>query len=140
MFDDPEICEAAILGRFRRPKNEGRCEGETHYAEVTNPRSGVELGVSLRVVEGRIECARFDGGGCSVSMASSSFLVCLIEGQASDEGLRLARLYQTMMRSESGDGFAELGHLQALRMVRGLPDRRASALLAADVVERLLTS
>lgn len=142
MFDEPEICEAAILGRFRRPQHEGRCEGETHYGELTNSRSGIELGVSLRVGDGAIACARFEGGGCSVSVASSSFLVCLIEGRAVEDARRLVALYREMMDAEGGEGgerFSELGSLQALRLVRGMPDRKASALLAAGVVARLLS-
>ncbi len=131
MFDDLEICQAVILDHFRRPQHEGKCSGETHGHVIENPLSGVELALSLAVsAEGVITCARFDGGGCAVSTASADLMVALIEGKALAEARGLVANYRAMMLGESEA--SGLGNLEALKMVRGAPDRLQSALLVAD--------
>jgi|GEM_PF-2272797 len=135
MFDDPEVCEAVILEYYRRPKNEGRCGRETHFFETVNPASGVELSVSLRIADGLVECARFDGGGCSVSTASASILVCLLEGKGLADAREILAAYRAMM---GGGGAVPdlLGKAGALKLVRGLPDRLNSAMLACYLLEK----
>ena len=73
-----------ILEHYKHPRNFGELEPHDLEALEHNPLCGDELGVHIRVRDGRIEDLRFHGEGCAISQASASI--------ASEElkGMRLA--------------------------------------------------
>jgi nitrogen fixation NifU-like protein len=46
----------------------------THRHEVHNPLCGDRIEVQLRIVDGKVEAAAFDGEACAICMASASLL------------------------------------------------------------------
>jgi xanthine dehydrogenase accessory factor len=75
-----------ILDHFRNPRNFGSlsCPDITH--EGLNPLCGDRIRIELRLSEGVIETARFQGDGCAISLASASLLTELIHGARIDDG------------------------------------------------------
>ena len=61
-----------ILEHYKRPRNFGELEPHDLEALEHNPLCGDELGVHIRVKDGRIEDLRFHGHGCAISQASAS--------------------------------------------------------------------
>ncbi len=61
-----------ILEHYKRPKNFGELEPHDLEAHEHNPLCGDELGVHIRVKDGRVEDLRFHGHGCAISQASAS--------------------------------------------------------------------
>ena len=61
-----------ILDHYKRPRNFGELEPHDLEALEHNPLCGDELGVHIRVKDGRIEDLRFHGHGCAISQASAS--------------------------------------------------------------------
>jgi len=61
-----------ILEHYKRPKNFGELDPHDLEAHEHNPLCGDELGVHIRVGEGRVEDLRFHGHGCAISQASAS--------------------------------------------------------------------
>jgi nitrogen fixation NifU-like protein len=61
-----------ILEHYKRPKNFGELEPHDLEAHEHNPLCGDELGVHIRVSDGRVEDLRFHGHGCAISQASAS--------------------------------------------------------------------
>jgi nitrogen fixation NifU-like protein len=61
-----------ILEHYKRPRNFGELEPHDLEAYEHNPLCGDELGVHIRVQEGRIADLRFHGQGCAISQASAS--------------------------------------------------------------------
>jgi nitrogen fixation NifU-like protein len=75
-----------ILEHYKRPRNFGELEPHDLDAHELNPLCGDEMGVHIRVRDGRIEDLRFHGHGCAISQAAASI--------ASEEliGMELARV------------------------------------------------
>jgi nitrogen fixation NifU-like protein len=61
-----------ILEHYKRPKNFGELDPHDLEAHEHNPLCGDELGVHIRVTDGRVEDLRFHGHGCAISQASAS--------------------------------------------------------------------
>jgi nitrogen fixation NifU-like protein len=74
-----------ILEHYKRPKNFGELEPHDLEAHEHNPLCGDELGVHLRVADGRVEELRFHGHGCAISQASASIASEELVGMELDE-------------------------------------------------------
>jgi nitrogen fixation NifU-like protein len=61
-----------ILEHYKRPRNFGELEPHDLEAQEQNPLCGDELGVQIRVTDGRIADLRFNGHGCAISQAAAS--------------------------------------------------------------------
>ena len=61
-----------ILDHYKRPRNFGELDPHDMEALEHNPLCGDELGVHIRVKDGRIEDLRLHGHGCAISQASAS--------------------------------------------------------------------
>ena len=61
-----------ILEHYKRPRNFGELEPHDLDAHEVNPLCGDELGVQIRVADGRIAELRFQGHGCAISQACAS--------------------------------------------------------------------
>ncbi len=61
-----------ILDHYKRPHNFGELEQRDLEGLEHNPLCGDELGVHIRVEDGRIADLRFHGHGCAISQASAS--------------------------------------------------------------------
>ena len=61
-----------ILEHYKRPRNFGELEPHDLEAHDHNPLCGDEMGVHIRVQDGKIAELRFHGQGCAISQASAS--------------------------------------------------------------------
>ena len=75
----------AVLDHFRNPRNAGELTSATATVEVSNPVCGDILKLSARIVDGRIEEARFLCRGCTTSIACASSLTEQIRGRTIEE-------------------------------------------------------
>ena len=70
------------------PRNAGELHDANAIAEETNPVCGDRLRLSLRVIDGRIEAARFLAYGCPPTLACGSALAEMLEGMTLEEARR----------------------------------------------------
>jgi nitrogen fixation NifU-like protein len=61
-----------ILENYKRPRNFGELDPHDLSAHDHNPLCGDEMGVHLRVADGKISELKFHGTGCAISQASAS--------------------------------------------------------------------
>jgi nitrogen fixation NifU-like protein len=61
-----------ILDHYKRPRNFGALEPRDLEWHDYNPLCGDELGVHVRVEDGKIADLRFHGQGCAISQAAAS--------------------------------------------------------------------
>ena len=73
------------------PHNAGELADPTTTAEETNPVCGDRLRLSLRVINGRIEAARFLAYGCPPTLACGSVLAEMLEGMSLKEARALTK-------------------------------------------------
>lgn len=70
-----------IQDAYRHPAHRGELAGASHAFEDENPLCGDVLSMQIRVKDGRVAEARFEGRGCAISQASAELLLGEIEGQ-----------------------------------------------------------
>jgi nitrogen fixation NifU-like protein len=61
-----------ILEHYKNPRNFGELDPHDLDAHDYNPLCGDEMGVHIRVEDGRIADLRFHGHGCAISSAAAS--------------------------------------------------------------------
>ncbi len=134
-----ELYREVILDHYKHPRNRGRVEGPgAAEVELQNPTCGDEIRLSLRLQDGRIADLRFEGRGCSISMASASMMTEACRGLAPERAAELCAGFKAML---AGGGAAdELGDLQALSGVAQFPVRVKCATLAWNALLRALGS
>lgn len=70
-----------IRDAYRNPQHRGQMPDATHHFEDENPLCGDVLAIQLRIEDGRVAAAKFDGRGCAISQAAAELLLDRIEGQ-----------------------------------------------------------
>jgi nitrogen fixation NifU-like protein len=70
-----------ILDHYGNPRNEGTLENPDISHERDNPVCGDVVRFDVRLKDGRVSEARFEGQGCVVSMASASMFTEEIQGR-----------------------------------------------------------
>jgi nitrogen fixation NifU-like protein len=124
-----ELYEAMILEHNRHPRHyPENPPGADHHAHGFNPLCNDEIEVHLRIEDGVIEAAGFEGAGCAVSVASASMMMEAIQGKRVDEVIELFQRVHAMLAE---DGPAEgVGKLRVLAGVKEFPMRVKCATLA----------
>ncbi len=69
-----------IQDAYKYPAHRGEVEGFTHVFEDENPLCGDMLRVELRVEDGRIVEAGYQGRGCAISQASAELICDMLTG------------------------------------------------------------
>lgn len=106
----------AFKDHLEHPRNAGELRDADAIAEETNPVCGDRLRLSLLIRNGRIEVARFLAYGCPPTLVCGSALTELVIGKTVAEA-------------------AELGRIELLEAIGGLPSRKQHA--AALAIETL---
>ncbi len=127
--DLDDLYQEVILDHNRRPHN-FRVMDEGVKAEGYNPLCGDRLTVYLKIEDGRIRDASFQGSGCAISKASASLMTDSVKGKTTAEAAELFRRFQTMVTGAAEDSVADLGKLLVLAGVRQFPVRVKCASLA----------
>lgn len=134
-----ELYRDLILDHYRRPRNRGRLAEATVHAEGANPVCGDEVSLDLRLEDGRIAEAAFEGQGCSISQASASMLTEQVAGRTVAEARALARAFEQMLVAGVPPA-RELGDLEAFQGVARFPIRVKCAMLGWKVLEDALAN
>jgi nitrogen fixation protein NifU and related proteins len=74
-----------ILDHYKNPRNFGELEPHDLEAHDHNPLCGDELGVHLRIEDGKITGVAFHGQGCAISQAAASIVSEELEGMSIEE-------------------------------------------------------
>lgn len=83
--EEEEIYQEHILDHYEDPYHRGACPGCTHRHQDDNPLCGDVVSMELRLNDGKIEEAYFDGDGCCISQAAASMLVERFDGKTVEE-------------------------------------------------------
>ena len=127
-----ELYQQLIIDHNRNPRNFGALDGANRTAAGDNPLCGDRIRVYLRVANGVIEEARFEGNGCAISQASASLMTTAVRGKSPADALELFRAFHRMVTSPptAAPDAGSLGKLAAFAGVRTFPARVKCANLA----------
>jgi nitrogen fixation protein NifU and related proteins len=130
MSDLRDIYQEVIFDHYRSPRNCRALAGASHRAEGYNPLCGDKVTVYLRIDDGVIRDASFQGVGCAISTAAASLMTEALKGRRIDDVERVCRAFHDMVTGASGGVQPPLGKLEALAGVREFPSRVKCATLA----------
>ncbi len=136
MTDLRELYQETILDHYRQPRNSGRLADANRTAQGYNPLCGDRMKLYLKVEDGVIRDARFEGSGCAIATASASLMTESIKGKREDEALQLLEDIHGMVTSGSRTG--EVGKLEVLAGVHEFPERVKCATLAWHTMKAAL--
>jgi len=71
----------AVLRYYEMPPNKGKMQKPYAQGYEDNPLCGDEVTVFLKIKNGVVEKASFEGQGCAISQASASMLLESVEGK-----------------------------------------------------------
>jgi nitrogen fixation NifU-like protein len=79
-----DLYKEIILDRYQNPQNRGKVEGGVE-AQEANYLCGDKLKIGVKIKKGVIKEARFEGGGCAISLAAVDLLLDKIVGMSLEE-------------------------------------------------------
>jgi nitrogen fixation NifU-like protein len=133
-----ELYKEVILDHYKSPRNKRELPNASSSCSRNNPLCGDEITVALRVDDGVVTEATFQGAGCSISQSSASMMTEAITGSTVQASLDLAASFRGMMAGEVEPDEATFGDLVALKGVVKYPIRIKCAVLAWDVLQEAL--
>jgi nitrogen fixation NifU-like protein len=125
-----ELYQEVILDHNRHPRNRGKLEEPTGFAEGHNPLCGDNIRVYLQMDGETVQDVRFEGAGCAISTASASLMTEAIKGKTLHQVESVFHEFQEMVTAtgEAAD-HPDLGDLEVFGGVREYPVRIKCATL-----------
>ena len=136
MFDDlRDLYQELILDHGRKPRNFRRLEDATTQARGDNPMCGDRMELQLKLADGVVADAGFQGRGCAISMASASLMTETVKGKTLAQAHALSDRFRALAMTGScpecgADLAEEMERLQPLAGVHEFPSRVKCATLA----------
>lgn len=131
-----QLYRQVIMDHYKNPRNKGQLEDGTLTIDMNNPTCGDRIHLTMNVEDGKVSEARFDGEGCSISMASASMMTQAIKGKDIETALRLSKTFSEMMQGNDYPDDLDLGDIEALQGVAKFPARIKCATLAWKAMEK----
>lgn len=131
-----QLYRQVIMDHYKNPRNKGSLEDGALTIDMNNPTCGDRIHLTLQVVDGVVQNAKFDGEGCSISMSSASMMTQAIKGRKIEEALQLSTIFSDMMLGKEYDDSIDLGDIEALNGVSKFPARIKCATLAWKAMEK----
>ncbi|MFJ8513738.1 Fe-S cluster assembly sulfur transfer protein SufU [Lysinibacillus xylanilyticus] len=131
-----QLYRSVIMDHYKNPRNKGSIEEDAVTIDMNNPTCGDRIHLTLKVTDGIVEDAKFDGEGCSISMSSASMMTQIIKGKKVEEALELAEIFSKMMMGEEYSEKYDLEDVEALQGVSQFPARIKCATLAWKAMEK----
>lgn len=131
-----QLYRSVIMDHYKNPRNKGSIENDAVTIDMNNPTCGDRIHLTLKVNDGVVEDAKFDGEGCSISMSSASMMTQIVKGKKIEEALELSEIFSKMMMGEEYSEKYDLEDVEALQGVAKFPARIKCATLAWKAMEK----
>jgi nitrogen fixation NifU-like protein len=129
MFDLKALYQEVIIDHNRHPRNCHKLADADRVADGFNPLCGDRLTVYLKLRDGVIADAAFQGEGCAISVASASLMTEHLKGKTESEAREIVERFRALGRGEE-EADAGLDKLVVLAGVKEFPARVKCATLA----------
>lgn len=130
-----DLYRRVIMDHYKSPRNRGSFEDDALKIELNNPTCGDRITLQLKVEDGIVKDARYNGEGCSISMSSASMMTEAIKGQTVERALELTDNFSLLMKGEDVD-FGDYEDIEALSGVNKFPARIKCATLAWNALRK----
>jgi nitrogen fixation NifU-like protein len=122
------------------PVHKGKMESPSLVLRGVNPSCGDDITLQLKVTDGVITDAMYEGSGCAISQASVDMMADQIIGKPKDEAIKLAGTFMGMIKGEVTDeeSLEALDEAAALQDVAHMPARVKCAVLGWHTMQEML--
>ena len=128
-----------ILDHNRAPQNFRRMDDANRRVEGVNPLCGDRLTVWLKMEDGVIKDATFQGSGCAISKASASLMTSAVKGKTREEAEALFERFHRLVTGAMETAEAEaLGKLVVFSGLSEFPIRVKCASLSWHALKAAL--
>ncbi|WP_373893234.1 Fe-S cluster assembly sulfur transfer protein SufU [Virgibacillus natechei] len=124
-----------IMDHYKTPRNKGVIDGDTLTVDMNNPTCGDRIQLHLQIEDNIVKDVKFEGEGCSISMASASMMTQAIKGMNLDDALEMSQTFSEMMIGKDVDT-ESLEDIAALQGVSKFPARIKCATLPWKAMEK----
>ncbi|MCS1351893.1 Fe-S cluster assembly sulfur transfer protein SufU [Mechercharimyces sp. CAU 1602] len=132
-----DLYRRVIMDHYQNPRNRGRIEEGAVTVDLNNPTCGDRISVQMQIEDGTIKDVKFEGEGCSISLASASMMTQAVKGLTLDDALALVDIFSRMMQGEEIDVEQfPIEDIEALSGVSRFPARIKCATLAWKALEQ----
>lgn len=131
-----QLYRSVIMDHYKTPRNKGIIDDGTMTVDMNNPTCGDAIRLTLNVQDEIVQDAKFDGEGCSISLASASMMTEAIKGKSIEHALEMSEEFSKMMLGEDYDIPDEDGDIEALSGVSQFPARIKCATLTWKALEK----
>lgn len=135
-----QLYRQVIMDHYKNPRNKGAIEDGSVTVDMNNPTCGDRIHLTMNVEDGLVTDAKFDGEGCSISMASASMMTQAIKGKPVEEAVKLSGIFSDMMLGNDYPDDVDLDDIEALQGVAKFPARIKCATLSWKAMEKGLQS
>jgi nitrogen fixation NifU-like protein len=125
-----------IMDHYKKPRNKGILEDGNLTIDMNNPTCGDRIRLTMKVTDGIVADAKFEGEGCSISMSSASMMTQAVKGQDIETALKFSETFSEMIQGKEYDQNLDLGDIEALQGVSKFPARIKCATLAWKAMEK----
>jgi nitrogen fixation NifU-like protein len=127
-----------VMDHYRNPRNRGRIEKDGVISlPYKNPTCGDVMVLYLELDDNKkIKEIKFEGEGCSISMASCSMMTDLVKGKTVEEARELIATFNNMIKTGDIADEEQLGDALALSGVHKLKARHNCSLLGWNGLEK----
>ena len=134
---DRELKRSIILDNYQSPNKRG-ISGDDYIKINTRNISCIDnLDIYLKVNDGIIEDATFEGEACVISISSTNILINLLIGKTKEEGIYIIDNYLKMINEEEYDKDV-LKELMVFDDTSKQPSRIKCATLSANGIKEFL--
>ena len=131
-----QLYRSVIMDHYKNPRNKGVIEESNVTIDMNNPTCGDVIHLTLQMEDGIVQNAKFEGEGCSISMASASMMTQMVKGKTAEQAANIAHVFSDMMLGKEIDDSIDLGDIEALSGVAKFPARIKCATLAWKAMEK----
>ncbi len=126
------LYQEVIIDHGRHPRNFKKLADASSHQEAYNPLCGDQLTLYLKIDNGIITDASFEGVGCAISVASTSLMTERLKNTTVADALKLFEAFHLLVTESDPavDVQQILGKLAVLGGVRDFPARIKCATLA----------
>ncbi|MCU9612840.1 SUF system NifU family Fe-S cluster assembly protein [Caldibacillus lycopersici] len=125
-----------IMDHYKKPRNKGILEDGNLVIDMNNPTCGDRIRLTMKEEDGKIVDVKFEGEGCSISMASASMMTQLVKGKDVKTAMELSKTFSQIVQGKEYTTDLDLGDIEALQGVSKFPARIKCATLAWKGLEK----
>ena len=126
---DENTKRSIILEHYSNPKNRGLIEDDSYIKVDTNNESCIdEIHLMVKIEDGIIVDARFDGEACAICTSSTSVMIDTLIGKTVEDAIQVYKNFNQMINEKNYDEDL-LEQAVAYNDIYKQPNRKKCALL-----------